>query len=93
MTTATHTLQLVAGPMHVAITETKDTIRFEITGARPMTFEHSKVLRFLGSLVDRYEADNRSLSVTGRGAGFVGHVAAVPGLGVVTWCTPVGGKS
>jgi hypothetical protein len=92
MSMTTHTLQLVAGPMHVAITETKTNVRFEITGPEPMTFEQDKVLHFLAPLVNRYETDNRSLSVGGRGADFVGHVAAVPGLGVVMWSTPAGGK-
>lgn len=88
--TAHHTLQLASGPMHVGVTESKDDVHLSITGAHPMEFEHDKVLRFLAPLVARCVDGRRTFSVSGRGCDAVGHVAEVPGLGVVVWATPAG---
>jgi hypothetical protein len=90
---AKHTLQLVAGPMHVTVTESADDVRLEITGAYPVGFERNKVTRFLAPIISRYEDDPRRLSVGGRGCDFVGHVTAVPGLGAVGWTTPAKGAN
>ncbi len=91
MSNARHTLQLVSGPMHVDITEAPKNVHVEISGAQPMAFEQSRVMRFLAPLIFAYESDRRPMSVGGRGSDFVGHVTTAPGLGVVLWATPAQG--
>lgn len=88
-----HTLQLVAGPLHLTVTESAAEVHFGITGAKPAGFENGKLLRFMQPLIYAYEADPRPVRVGGRGVDYEGHVQAMPGVGAVAWTTPAGGKS
>lgn len=79
MSTAVHTLQLVAGPFRVAITEAPEAVYFGITGAKPLGFERRKVSAFIFPLVDRYRDDSRRMEVSGQHCDLTGHINPLGG--------------
>jgi hypothetical protein len=74
MTTATHALSLVAGPLRVDITEATTAVHIAISGVKPMGFERRKVQAFLFPLVDAYRDDPRRVEIAGQHAAYTGHV-------------------
>jgi hypothetical protein len=87
MSTATHALSLVAGPLRVDITEATTAVHIAISGVKPMGFERRKVQAFLFPLLDAYRDDPRRVEIAGQRSVCIGHVVqAGPGawLGYVT---------
>lgn len=80
MTTATHTLNLIAGRLQVDITEAAAAVHVAISGVKPMGFERRKVQAFLFPLLDAYRDDARRIEIAGQRSASVAHVVqASPG--------------
>lgn len=75
--TKTHTVQLVAGPMHMRVTEAPDVVYFSIEGPKPLGFERSKLYTFFHGVIDTYRGDERRLEITGARSRLTGRVDPV----------------
>ena len=76
--TITHTLQLIAGPLHMTFTETADAVFFSISGALPKGCERQKIIRFMKPLIDAYRDDRRRMEMMSDRVARTGHIDPMP---------------
>lgn len=89
MSTTAHSLQLVAGPLRVTVTEAEHAVYIGMTGPKPLGFEQRKLKAFLFTLVDAFRNDPRRLEINGNRADYTGCIDPVREVGWVGYARRV----